>query len=163
MRHRDGVISTRVGYTGGENANPSDDNHPGHAEAVEVVFDPDRVTFRQILELFFQIHRPDLGEDLVGSSYRSEIFYASEEQRKVAEETIPDVDASGHWPGKVMTEISEAGPFWETEAEDQDWFQRYPDGCTPPFPQPGLEDASQSSAMLSGSEAGRPDSESRLT
>jgi peptide-methionine (S)-S-oxide reductase len=107
-----------------------------HAEAVEVVFDPERISYRELLELFFQIHRPDLGERLVGSSYRSEIFYTTDEQRKVAEGTILDVDASGHWPGKVVTEISEAGPFWEAEIEDQDYFQRYPDGCTPPFPRP---------------------------
>jgi peptide-methionine (S)-S-oxide reductase len=143
LRHREGVISTRVGYTGGENDNPTDENHPGHAEAVEIVFDPERISYRELLEFFFQIHRPDLGEPLVGSSYRSEIFYTSEEQRKVAEETIPDVDAAGHWPGKVVTEISEAGTFWEAEAEDQDWFQRYPDGCTPPFPRPGVEAANR--------------------
>ena len=124
LRDRDGVISTRVGWTGGENDSPTEENNAGHAEAVEVVFDRQRISYRDLLELFFQIHRPDLGESLVGSSYRSEIFYTSEEQRKVAEETIPDVDASGHWPGKVVTEISAAGPFWEAAAEDQDYFQR---------------------------------------
>ena len=143
LRRRDGVISTRVGYTGGHNENPTYGNHPGHAEAVEIVFDPERISYRDLLEFFFQIHRPDLGERLVGSSYRSEIFCTTDEQRKVAEETIPDVDASGHWPGKVLTEISEAGPFWEAEAEDQDYFQRYPDGCTPPFPTPGVEAANR--------------------
>ncbi|MFL5865937.1 MAG: peptide-methionine (S)-S-oxide reductase MsrA [Thermoleophilaceae bacterium] len=132
MRHPDGVISTRVGYTGGENDNPTDENHPGHAEAVEIVFDPDRSSYRDILEFFFQIHRPDLGERLVGSDYRSEIFYTSEEQRRLAKETIAHVDASGIWPGKVVTEISEAGPFWEAEAEDQDYFQRYPEGSQLP-------------------------------
>ena len=110
LRHRDGVISTRVGYTGGENDNPTADNHPGHAEAVEVIFDPERTSYRDILEFFFQIHRPDLGEGLVGSDYRSEIFYTSDEQRQVAEDTIADADASGLWPGKVVTKISEAGP-----------------------------------------------------
>ncbi len=99
LRHRDGVISTRVGYTGGENDNPTTDNHPGHAEAVEVTFDPARTSYRAILEFFFQIHRPDLGEGLVGSDYRSEIFYTSDEQRQVAADTIADADASGLWHG----------------------------------------------------------------
>ena len=128
LRDRNGVISTRVGWTGGENDNPTEDNNCGHAEAVKVAFDPDRISYRDLLEFFFQIHRADLGERLVGSGYRSEIFYTSEEQRKVAEETIRDVDASGHWPGKVVTKISEAGPFREAVAEDQDYFQRYTDG-----------------------------------
>ena len=109
-RLREGVISTRVGYTGGENDNPTDDNHPGHAEAVEVIFDPERTSYRDILE-FFQIHRPDLGEELAGSGYRSEIFYTSDEQRQVAEDTIATADASALWPGKVVTKISEAGPL----------------------------------------------------
>jgi len=134
LRDREGVISTRVGWTGGENDDPTEEDNSGHAEAVEVVFDPARLSYRGLLELFFQAHRPDLGESLVGSSYRSEIFYTSDEQRKVAEATIVDVNASGHWPGKVVTEISEAVPFWEAEADDQDYFQRYPDGCPPPFP-----------------------------
>ena len=128
LRHRDGVISTRVGFTGGENDNPTVGNHPGHAEAVEVIFDPERTSYRNILEFFFQIHRPDLGEELVGSDYRSEIFYTSDEQRQVAEDTIADVEASGLWPGTVVTEVSGAGAFWEAEAEDQDYFQRYTDG-----------------------------------
>jgi peptide-methionine (S)-S-oxide reductase len=145
LRHRDGVISTRVGYTGGENDNPTDGNHPGHAEAVEIVFDPDRISYRDILDFFFQIHRPDLGEPLVGSSYRSEIFYTTDEQRQVAEDTIADVDAAGLWPGKVVTEISEACPFWEAEAEDQDYLQRYPHGYTF-FPRPGLEAANRETA-----------------
>lgn len=128
LRHRDGVISTRVGYTGGENDNPTDEHHPGHAEAVEIVFDPERISYRDLLEFFFQIHRPDLGERYVGSGYRSEIFHTSDEQRQVAEGTIADADASGLWPGKVVTKLSEAGPFWEAEAPDQDYIQRYPDG-----------------------------------
>ncbi|MGH3268149.1 MAG: peptide-methionine (S)-S-oxide reductase MsrA [Trebonia sp.] len=128
LRHRDGVISTRVGYTGGENENPTADNHPGHAEAVEVIFDPERTSYRSILEFFFQVHRPDLGEALVGSGYRSEIFYTTDEQRQVAEDTITDADASGLWPGKVVTKISEARPFWEAEAEDQSYLQHYPEG-----------------------------------
>ena len=113
LRQRDGVISTRVGYTGGENDNPTYRNHPGHAEAVEIVFDPERISYRDILEFFFQIHDPTTkdrqGND-IGSSYRSEIFYTSDEQRQVAEDTIADVEASGLWPGKVVTEISEAVP-----------------------------------------------------
>lgn len=146
LRHRDGIISTRVGWSGGQNANPTEENNVGHAEAVEVVFDPERLSYRDLLELFFQIHRPDLGEDLVGCSYRSEVFYTTDQQRKVAEETISDVDAAGHWPGKVVTKISEAGPFWETKAEDQDYFQRYPDGCLPPFPRSGEEAANRDTA-----------------
>ncbi len=130
LRHREGVISTRVGYTGGENDNPTADSHPGHAEAVEVIFDPRRTCYRDILEFFFQIHRPDLGKELVGSDYRSEIFYTSHEQRQVAEDTIAVADASGLWPGKVVgTQDQRAvSPFWEAEAEDQDYLQHYPDG-----------------------------------
>ena len=136
LESRDGVISTRVGWIGGENENPTEENNSGHAEAVEVVFDPGRISYRDLLEFFFMVHRPDLGEELVGSTYRSAIFCTGEEQRRVAEETIADVDASGHWPGKVMTEISDAGPFWGAEAQDQSYFQRYPAGCPPPFPRP---------------------------
>ena len=126
LRHRAGVISTRVGYTGGENDNPTEGNHPGHAEAVEVIFDPGRTTYRNILEFFFQIHRPDLGEEVVGSDYRSEIFYTSGEQRQVAEDAV--ADASGFRGGKVATKISEAGHFWAAGPEDQDYLQRYTDG-----------------------------------
>jgi peptide-methionine (S)-S-oxide reductase len=126
LRHRDGVVSTRVGYTGGDNDHPTAGNHPGHAEAVEVIFDPERTSYRDILEFFFRIHRPDLGEELVGADYRSEIFYTSDEQRQVAEDTI--AGASGFWGAKVATHISEAGQFWEAEAEDQDYLQRYTDG-----------------------------------
>jgi peptide-methionine (S)-S-oxide reductase len=128
LRHRDGVISTRAGYTGGENDNPTAGNHPGHAEAVEVIFDPARTSYRAILEFFLQIHRPDLAEELVGSDYRSEIFYTSDEQRRVAAGTIADAGASGLWPGKVVTKVSEAGPFWEAEAEDQEYLRHYPEG-----------------------------------
>jgi peptide-methionine (S)-S-oxide reductase len=141
VRNRDGVLSTRVGWTGGQIDNPTEENNFGHAEAVEVVFDPERVSYRDLLEYFFQIHRADLGEDLVGSDYRSEIFYTTDEQRRVAEETIADVDASGHWPGEIATRVSETGPFWEAEAGDQDYFQRYPDGCPTPFPRTGLQAA----------------------
>jgi peptide-methionine (S)-S-oxide reductase len=128
LRHRPGVISTRVGYTGGENDNPTAGNHPGHAEAVKVIFDPGQTSYRDILEFFFQIHRPDLGEGVVGSDYRSEIFCTSDGQRQVAEDTVADADASGLWPGKVVTKISQAGPFWEAESEDQDYLQHYPGG-----------------------------------
>src|SRR3954469_16212709 len=128
LRQRDGVISTRVGYTGGRNEHPTYPNHPGHAEAGEIVFDPDRISYRDILEFFFQIHDPTTkdrqGND-VGSSYRSEIFYLSDEQRQVAQDTIADVEASGLWPGRVVTEVSEAVPFWEAEPEHQDYLQRY--------------------------------------
>jgi len=130
LRRREGVVSTRVGYTGGENDHPTDDDHPGHAEAVEVVFDPERISYRELLEFYFQIHRPDLGADLVGSDYRSEIFYATDEHRQVAEGTIADLDAAGIYPGKVVTEISEAGPFWAAAAEDQGYLERYPEGHT---------------------------------
>ena len=130
LRHRDGVISTRVGYTGGESDNPTGENHPGHAEAVEVVFDPKRISYRDLLAFFLQGHRHDLGADLVGSSYRSEIFCTSDEQRQIAEDMVPDLDAAGLLPGKVVTKISGAGPFWEAEVEDQGYLQRYPDGYT---------------------------------
>ena len=140
LRHRDGVLATRVGYTGGENDHPTYRNHPGHAEAVEIEFDPERISYRDILEFFFQIHDPTTkdrqGYD-IGSSYRSEIFATSDEQRRVAEDTIADVDASGLWPGKVVTEISAAGPFWEAEPEHQDYLQRIPNGYTCHFPRPG--------------------------
>jgi peptide-methionine (S)-S-oxide reductase len=142
LRHPKGVISTRIGWTGGEGDNPTEENPQGHAEAVEVVFDPEQLSYRELLEYFFQVHRPDLGEDLVGSIYRSEIFYTSEEQRRVAEETIADVDASGHWLGKTVTEISEAARFWEDPAQDQNHFQHFPDypeGSKPPFPRTGVE------------------------
>jgi peptide-methionine (S)-S-oxide reductase len=139
IRKRPGVISTRVGYTGGENANATYRNHPGHAEAIEIVFDPEQVSFRDLLELFFQIHDPSTmnrqGND-IGTSYRSAIFYTSDEQRKVAEDTIADVDASGLWPGPVVTEVTPAGPFWEAEPEHQDYLERYPNGYTCHFARP---------------------------
>jgi peptide-methionine (S)-S-oxide reductase len=139
LRKRDGVISTRVGYSGGDVPNATYRNHEGHAEAVEIVFDPERISYRDLLEFFFQIHDPTTkdrqGND-VGSSYRSEIFYTTDEQREIAEETIADVDASGIWPGKVVTEVSEAGPFWEAEPEHQDYLQKYPNGYTCHFVRP---------------------------
>jgi peptide-methionine (S)-S-oxide reductase len=137
LRHPAGVISTRIGWTGGDGDNPTEENPQGHAEAVEVVFDPEQLSYRDLLEYFFQVHRPDLGEDVVGSIYRSEIFCTSEEQRAVAEDTIADVDASGHWLGKTVTRVSEAGRFVEDPPEDQDYLLRYPDypeGKRHPFP-----------------------------
>ena len=133
LRTYPGVLRTRVGYTGGEVANATYRNHGTRAEAVEIVFDPSRISFRKILESFFQIHDPSTpnrqGNDR-GPSYRSAIFYTSDEQRRVAEETIADVDASGLWPGKVVTEVAPAGPFWQAEPEHQDYLQRIPNGYT---------------------------------
>jgi peptide-methionine (S)-S-oxide reductase len=144
LRHPNGVISTRVGWTGGDGEDPSEENPGGHAEAVEVVFDPERISYRDLLEYFFQVHRADLGEDLVGSIYRSEIFYTSEEQRQVAVETIRDVDASGHWLGRTVTKVNEAGRFWEGPPKDQDYllhYPDYPDGSKPPFPRRSVQAA----------------------
>jgi peptide-methionine (S)-S-oxide reductase len=130
---RPGVLSTRVGYAGGDVPNATYRNHGGHAEAIEIVFDPERTSYRDLLEFFFQIHDPTTlnrqGND-IGMSYRSAIFYLDEEQRRVAEETIADVDASGLWPGKVVTEVTPAGTFWEAEPEHQDYLERYPHGYT---------------------------------
>jgi peptide-methionine (S)-S-oxide reductase len=134
LRHPEGVISTRIGFMGGENDNPTEEDDGGHAEVVEVIFDPERLSYRGLLEVFFQVHRPDLDEGVVGSLYRSEIFCTSPEQRTVAEEMIRDVDASGHWPGQTVTNISEAVVFWEMAPEDQDYLLRFPRDCTPPFP-----------------------------
>jgi peptide-methionine (S)-S-oxide reductase len=139
IRKQLGVVSTRVGYSGGDVPNATYRNHGTHAEAVEIVFDPGETSFRNILEFFFQIHDPTTmnrqGND-VGTSYRSAIFYTSEEQKTVAEDTIADVDASGIWPGKVVTEVVEAGPFWEAEPEHQDYLQRIPNGYTCHFVRP---------------------------
>ena len=139
FRRQDGVISTRVGYTGGNVPHATYLNHGSHAEAVEVIFDPVRISYRQILEFFFQIHDPSTrnrqGND-VGTSYRSAIFYTSDEQKRIAEDTIADVDASGLWPGKVVTEVVPAGDFWEAEPEHQDYLQRYPGGYTCHFVRP---------------------------
>lgn len=134
LRQPDGVVSTRTGFMGGDNENPTEENNGGHAEVVEVVFDPERLSFRGLLEVFFQVHRADLDEAVVGSLYRSEIFCTSAAQRRVAEEMIRDVDASSHWPGKTVTRLSEATVFWEMGPEDQDYFLRFPRGCKPPFP-----------------------------
>ncbi len=140
FRRYDGIISTRVGYSGGTTPNATYRNHGHHAEAVEILFDPTRITFRKILEFFFQIHDPTTldrqGND-IGASYRSAIFYTSDEQRRVAEDTIADVEASGLWPGKVVTELAPAGDFWEAEPEHQDYLLKYPDGYTCHFVRPG--------------------------
>lgn len=139
VRRQPGVISTRVGYTGGEVPNATYRNHGNHAEAIEIIFDPDKTSFRELLEFFFQIHDPSTpnrqGNDR-GVSYRSAIFYTSEAQKKVAEDTIADVDASGLWPGKVVTEVTPAGDFWEAEPEHQDYLQRIPNGYTCHFVRP---------------------------
>ena len=139
VRRLPGVISTRVGYSGGDVENATYRNHGTHAEAIEIVFDPDRISFRDLLEFFFQIHDPSTlnrqGNDR-GLSYRSAIFYTSEEQREVALDTIADVDASGLWPGKVVTEVAAAGDFWEAEPEHQDYLEKYPNGYTCHFVRP---------------------------
>jgi peptide-methionine (S)-S-oxide reductase len=139
LRHPDGVISTRTGFMGGENDNPTEEDNVGHAEVVEVIFDPARLSYRGLLEVFFQVHRADLDESIVGSEYRSEIFCTSQEQWRVAEQLIRDVDASRHWPGKTVTNLSEAAVFWEMAPEDQDYLLRFPNGCTPPFPRQDVE------------------------
>ncbi|WP_137872462.1 peptide-methionine (S)-S-oxide reductase MsrA [Rhodococcus sp. Q] len=140
IRRQPGVLSTRVGYTGGSNDNPTYRNHPGHAEAVEIVYDPERTDYRALLEFFFQIHDPSTenrqGND-VGTSYRSAIYYLDDEQKRVALATIVDVDDSRLWPGKVVTEVTPASTFWEAEPEHQDYLLRYPDGYTCHFPRPG--------------------------
>ena len=133
IRKRPGVISTRVGYTGGTVRNATYRNHDGHAEAIEIIFDPEKISFRTLLEFFFQIHDPTTknrqGND-VGMSYRSAIYYVDDEQRRIAEDTIADVEASGLWPGKVVTEVVPASDFWEAEPEHQDYLERYPNGYT---------------------------------
>lgn len=139
LRRMDGVVSTRVGYSGGDVANATYRHHGSHAEAVEIVFDPERISYRTLLEFFFQIHDPSTsnrqGNDL-GASYRSAIYYTSPEQKRVAEDTIADVDASELWPGKAVTEVVPAGDFWEAEPEHQDYLQRYPTGYTCHFVRP---------------------------
>ncbi len=139
VRKLPGVLSTRVGYTGGDVANATYRNHGTHAEALEVLFDPSRITYRDLLAFFFQIHDPSTpnrqGNDR-GLSYRSAIYYTTDEQRRVAEETIADVDASGLWPGKVVTEVAPASAFWEAEPEHQDYLQRIPHGYTCHFVRP---------------------------
>jgi peptide-methionine (S)-S-oxide reductase len=139
IRKRPGVLKTRVGYSGGDVPNATYRNHGTHAEAIEIVFDPAIISFRDLLEFFFQIHDPSTknrqGND-TGMSYRSAIFYASDAQKAVALDTIADVDASGIWPGKVVTEVAPAGPFWEAEPEHQDYLERIPNGYTCHFVRP---------------------------
>src|SRR5690606_3137281 len=139
IRRLPGVISTRVGYTGGDVPNATYRNHGTHAEGIEIEFDPEKLTYRRILEFFFQIHDPTTsnrqGND-IGTSYRSAIYYENEEQKGVALDTIADVEASGLWPGKVVTEVEPVGDFWEAEPEHQDYLERYPNGYTCHFPRP---------------------------
>jgi peptide-methionine (S)-S-oxide reductase len=140
IRKQPGVVSTRVGYTGGDTPNATYRNHGTHAEAIEITYDPDRTDYRSVLEFFFQIHDPTTknrqGND-IGTSYRSAIFYIDDEQKRIAIDTIADVDASGLWPGKVVTEVSPAGDFWEAEPEHQHYLQRYPQGYTCHYIRPG--------------------------
>lgn len=139
LRRQPGVLSSRVGYTGGEVPNATYRNHGNHAEAIEIIYDPVQMDYRRLLEFFFQIHDPTTlnrqGNDH-GPSYRSAIFYTTEEQRRVAEDTIADVNASGLWPGRVVTEIEPAGDFWEAEPEHQAYLEHYPNGYTCHFVRP---------------------------
>ena len=140
IRKRPGIVSTRVGYSGGDVPNATYRNHGTHAEAIEIVFDPDKISYRDLLEFFFQVHDPTTlnqqGND-IGTSYRSAIFYLSDAQKQTAEDTIADVNASGLWPGKVVTEVTPAGPFWEAEPEHQDYLERIPWGYTCHYVRPG--------------------------
>ena len=140
LRRYPGVLKTRVGYSGGDVPNATYRNHGTHAEAIEIIFDPTVISYRKILEFFFQIHDPSTknrqGND-IGLSYRSAIYYTSEAQKAVALDTIADVDASGLWPAKVVTEVEPAGPFWEAEPEHQDYLERIPNGYTCHFVRPG--------------------------
>ena len=137
IRKLPGVISTRVGYTGGDVPNATYRNHGTHAEGIEIMFDPARISYRRLLEFFFQIHDPTTvnrqGND-IGISYRSAIYYVDEAQKQEALRTIKDVEASGLWPGKVVTEVEPAGDFWEAEPEHQDYLKRFPQGYTCHFP-----------------------------
>jgi peptide-methionine (S)-S-oxide reductase len=140
IRKQPGIVSTRVGYTGGDVPNATYRNHGTHAEGIEITYDPAVTDFRAILEFFFQIHDPTTknrqGND-VGTSYRSAIFYVDDDQKRVALDTIADVEASGLWPGKVVTEVSPAGDFWQAEPEHQDYLKHYPNGYTCHFIRPG--------------------------
>jgi peptide-methionine (S)-S-oxide reductase len=153
IRKLPGVVSTRVGYSGGEVRHATYRNHGSHAEAIEIIFDPAKTSFRALLEFFFQIHDPTTrnrqGND-IGASYRSAIFYVSPEQKAVAEDTIADVEASGLWPGKVVTEVSPVGDFWEAEPEHQDYLQRIPNGYTCHFVRPGWKLPHRAAAAAQG-------------
>ena len=159
LRRYPGVISTRVGYTGGEVPNATYRNHGNHAEAIEITFDPQIISYRKLLEFFFQIHDPSTlnrqGNDR-GASYRSAIFYTSDEQKRIAEDTIADVDASGLWPGKVVTEVTPVGPFWEAEPEHQDYLERYPDGYTCHFIRPNWTLPHRAETAQSGARGREP-------
>ena len=139
IRHKPGVLETRVGYTGGDVEDATYRRHGTHAEGIEILFDPAVISYRDLLEFFFQIHDPTTknrqGNDR-GTSYRSAIYFTSDEQRRVAEDTIADVEASGLWPGKVVTEVAPAGPFWEAEPEHQDYLEKYPNGYTCHYARP---------------------------
>jgi peptide-methionine (S)-S-oxide reductase len=153
VRKLPGVLSTRVGYTGGDVPNATYRNHGTHAEALEILFDPSRITYRDLLEFFFQIHDPTTlnrqGNDR-GLSYRSAIYYTSDAQKRVAEDTIADVNASGIWPGKVVTEVEPASAFWEAEPEHQDYLQRIPNGYTCHFVRPNWKLPRRASAQTAG-------------
>ncbi len=140
IRKLPGVISTRVGYTGGEVANATYRNHGNHAEAIEIIFDDGKTNFRALLEFFFQIHDPTTidrqGNDR-GASYRSAIFYTNDDQKAVADDTVADIEASRLWPGKVVTEVTKASDFWEAEPEHQDYLEHSPNGYTCHFARPG--------------------------
>ncbi|MCB2427323.1 peptide-methionine (S)-S-oxide reductase MsrA [Methylophaga pinxianii] len=140
LRKLPGVISSRVGYTGGDIPNATYPNHGTHAEAIEIIFDPEQISFRQLLESFFQIHDPTTpnqqGNDR-GMSYRSAIYYTSDEQAEIAKQTIEEINQSGLWPGKVVTEVEPVGDFWEAEPEHQDYLQHYPTGYTCHYIRPG--------------------------
>ena len=139
IRKLPGVVATRVGYTGGDVPNATYRNHGTHAEGIEILFDPDTITYRRLLEFFFQIHDPTTrnrqGNDR-GTSYRSAIYYEDQAQKAIALDTIADVEASGLWPGKVVTELEPVGPFWEAEPDHQDYLERYPNGYTCHYPRP---------------------------
>jgi peptide-methionine (S)-S-oxide reductase len=139
IRRYEGIVSTRVGYTGGDVANATYRNHGSHAEAIEIIFDPAKLSYRELLEFFFQIHDPSTrdrqGNDK-GTSYRSAIYFTSDEQKRIAQATIAEIDGSGLWPGKVVTEVAPAGAFWEAEPEHQDYLERYPAGYTCHFVRP---------------------------
>jgi len=150
IRKQPGIVSTRVGYTGGEVPNATYRNHGNHAEAIEIIYEPARTNYRAILEFFFQIHDPTTrdrqGND-VGASYRSAIFYANDEQKRIAEDTIADVEASGLWPGKVVTELAPVGDFWEAEPEHQDYLERIPNGYTCHFVRPNWKFSRRAEAI----------------
>ncbi len=157
VRKMPGVISTRVGYSGGEVPNATYRNHGNHAEALEVVFDPSKLGFRKLLEFFFQVHDPSTrnrqGND-TGAAYRSAIFYTSEAQKRVAEDTIADVNASGLWPGRVVTEVAAVGPFWQAEPEHQDYLERIPNGYTCHYVRPGWKLPMRAEANLGSGNSG---------